>query len=95
MIHWKKYIATKTTLPGNLNETKKQNIMNSRNVVLKKIIFRRNKLFNFTKDNFRQTESMKQILTELAITQAGHKSAFLISINDFESCLEKIQTLVS
>ena len=38
---------------------------------------------------------MKQILTELAITQAGHKSAFLISINDFESCLEKIQTLVS
>ena len=83
------------TLPGNLNETKKQNIMNSRNVVLQKIIFKRNKLFNFTKDNFRQTESMKQILTELAITQAGHKSSFLISINDFESCLEKIQTLVS
>ena len=38
---------------------------------------------------------MKEILTELAITQAGHKSAFLISINDFESCLEKMQTLVS
>ena len=45
MIHWKKYIATKTTLPGNLNETKKQNIMNSCNVVLQKIISQKKQTF--------------------------------------------------
>ena len=44
MIHWETYIATKT-LPGNLNETKKQNIMNSCNVVLQKIIYQKKQTF--------------------------------------------------
>ena len=52
----------------------------------------KNKLFNLTNNNFPGTESIKQILTELAITQAGYKLATLISINDFEICLEKVQT---
>ena len=38
---------------------------------------------------------MKLILTEVAMTQAGQKSAFLILMNDFGIHLEKIQSNVS
>ena len=38
---------------------------------------------------------MKLILTEVAMTQAGQKSAFLILMNEFEIHLEKIQSNVS
>ena len=74
--------------------------MNCRNDVLQKVKDctdeglspLKNKLFNPTNNNFPGTESMKQILTKLAISQAGYKLAILISVNDFEICLEKVQT---
>ena len=51
--------------------------------------------FNSIIDNSRETVSMKLILTEVAMTQAGQKSAFLILMNEFEIHLEKIQSNVS
>ena len=74
--------------------------MNCRNDVLQKVkdytdeglSLLKNKLFNTSSNNFPGTESMKQILTKVAITQAGYKLAILISVNDFEICLEKVQT---
>lgn len=74
--------------------------MNCRNDVLQKVkdytdeglSLLKNKLFNPSSNNFPGTESMKQILTKVAITQAGYKLAILISVNDFEICPEKVQT---